>query len=248
MHKHVVFLHGFLENKHMWNSVLGRVSKSKLTLHFPEIPGHGQRPLNNIPPSIDAFADDILSQLDIPESEKFILIGHSMGGYIGANIGARYAHRLEALCMFQSKVTPDSEEKKAARLRAIEAARQDQALYVRTMINGLYAETERERLNDTIEEQIAYAKSLSFEAIAAALTAMRERDNKMYEMKNRPFSLFYYLGEKDPSIPLSEVLEEIQMLPGAAYHIEQGIGHMGHFEAPQHAGDFIQRMLRSIVV
>jgi len=41
--KHLVFLHGFLENASMWNSILGRISKSNLQLHFPEIPGHGLR-------------------------------------------------------------------------------------------------------------------------------------------------------------------------------------------------------------
>lgn len=248
MQKHVVFLHGFLENKQMWNSVLGRISKSKLTLHFPEIPGHGDRALHANVPTIDHIADDILSQLDIPKNEKFIFIGHSMGGYIGANIARRFPERIEAMCFFQSKATADSSEKKAARDRAIAAAQQNKSLYVRSMINGLYAPDAAEKLNDTIEEHIRYANTLSVETIVYALQAMRDRKSEVEALQHRPFSLFYFLGEKDPSIPLDEVLNEINALPGAAYHIEQAIGHMGHVEAAQSSGDFIQRMLRSVVV
>lgn len=248
MQKHVVFLHGFLENKQMWNSVLGRISKSKLTLHFPEIPGHGDRPLHASVPTIDHIADDILSQLDIPENEKFIFIGHSMGGYIGANIARRFPERIEAMCFFQSKATADSAEKKAARDRAIAAAQQNKSLYVRAMITGLYGSETAEKNNEAIEEHIRYANSLSVETIVHALHAMRDRNGEVEALQHRPFSLFYFLGEKDPSIPLEEVLQEIKNLPGAAYHIEPSIGHMAHVEASQSAGDFIQRMLRSVVV
>jgi pimeloyl-ACP methyl ester carboxylesterase len=245
--KHLVFLHGFLENASMWNSILGRISKSNLQLHFPEIPGHGLR--HQLPEAItiDAYADEVMSQLDIPNEEKFILVGHSMGGYIGANIAKRYGNRLHALCLFQSKAGDDDADKKTARDRAIHAAQENKALYVRTMINGLFHEKNKARLQDLIDQQINYATSLDVKAITSALTVMKNRPSEIESLLNRDFSLFYFLGENDPSIVLQSVLQEIENLPGAAYYIEPHIGHMAHFEAPQTAGDFIQRIVRTIV-
>lgn len=246
MRKHVVFVHGYLENSDMWNSVLGRISKSHLELHFPEIPGHGKR--LSLPASItmDAYADDIMKQLNISEDEKFIFVGHSMGGYIGANIGRRYGHRLEALCLFQSKTGADDEEKKNARDRAMEAAAENKPLYIRSMITGLFDAALREKLDDKIEAQIAYARQLETKALVASLTVMKNREDETSRLKDRNFSLFYFLGENDPSISVTTALKEIEQLPGAAYHIEPGIGHMAHFEAPVSAGDFIQRMIRAV--
>jgi pimeloyl-ACP methyl ester carboxylesterase len=58
--------------------------------------------------------------------------------------------------------------------------------------------------------------------------------------------MFYFLGDSDSSLT-NDVMEiETSQLPGAAVLIAQNTGHMGHIECPQLAGEFVQRMLRSI--
>jgi pimeloyl-ACP methyl ester carboxylesterase len=58
--------------------------------------------------------------------------------------------------------------------------------------------------------------------------------------------MFYFLGDNDSSLTNDTMLEETSQLPGAAVLIAQNTGHMGHIECPQLAGEYIQRILRSI--
>jgi len=62
--KHLVFLHGFLENSTMWQPVLDRISKSTFKIHFPEIPGHGKNLA--IPENHDVanYADNFILELE----------------------------------------------------------------------------------------------------------------------------------------------------------------------------------------
>lgn len=245
---HIVFLHGFLENSSMWKPILNRISKTPFEIHLPELPGHGTRPLLSSTPDMDRYADDVLSQIPIASEESFIFIGHSMGGYLGCNIARRYPEKIKALCLFHSKASPDSPEKKAARDRAAEAARDNKELYIRMMISGLFSPTNREKLHDTIELLIEQANSMSVEAIQQALLVMKNRSNELPTLIDRNFPLFYFLGDQDPSLPLSDMKEELNQTPGSAHLIIEGIGHMGHFENPHVAGEFIQRILRSLNV
>jgi pimeloyl-ACP methyl ester carboxylesterase len=244
--KHLVFLHGFLENSTMWQPVLDRISKSTFKIHFPEIPGHGKNLVIPENHDVAAYADNIMAQLDIPENEKFIFIGHSMGGYIGAEIARRYGHRIKAFCSFHSRVGEDSEEKKETRNRAIEAARENRERYIRMMMSGVFHPEFHILHQDKIDKQLEVSLETSFEAIEAAQTVMRTRPDAIDVFKNRDFSLFYFLGDTDSSLTNDVMEEETSQLPGAAVLIAQNTGHMGHIECPQLAGEFVQRMLRSI--
>lgn len=243
--KHLIFLHGFLENAKMWNPILGRISKSPYELHFPEIPGHGNLAETSVSPDMESYVEHIKTQLNIPEGEKYFFIGHSMGGYIGAHFCTQYAADCMGLCLFHSKAGDDDDEKKDARRRAIAAATENKDLYIRTMINGLFPDATRSNYDTEIEDQIAYAKGLPLESITNALTVMLHRSNTIPKMTERNFPLYYFLGTEDKSIPLEVALKEIETLPGSAHQIVEGVGHMGHIENPIVAGDFIQRILRA---
>ncbi len=243
---HIVFLHGFLENSSMWKPVLNRISKTPFEIHLPELPGHGNRAPLPAGARIEDFADDVLSQLPLEKSESVIFIGHSMGGYVACNIARRYPQKIKALCLFHSKAGCDDAEKKAARDRAVAAAEENKALYLRTMISGLFSSNSREKLHDTIESMIEEAKQMEVAAIQNALMAMKRREDEVETLINRDFPLFYFLGDQDPSLPMHVMESELQRLPGAAYLVVPGIGHMGHFENTSISGEFIQRILRSL--
>jgi pimeloyl-ACP methyl ester carboxylesterase len=98
-----------------------------------------------------------------------------------------------------------------------------------------------------MEKQIAYASQLSFETIEASQTFMIQRPDNIEWMKNRNFSLYYFLGDKDNSLPLDVMQNELAQLPGSVAHIAQGIGHMGHIERTKEAAEFLQRILRADV-
>jgi pimeloyl-ACP methyl ester carboxylesterase len=245
--RHLILLHGFLEDASMWNYILPHLSKKDYVIATPELPGHGKNKVIPHKKTADDYCANILKQLDLKSEDQAFVIGHSMGGYLATTLVKMLPCSVQSLCLFHSKAGADSEQKIIDRKRAIEAARENKALYARTMINGIFGEENKERCHEAMEKQIAYASQLSFETIEASQTFMIQRPDNIEWMKNRNFSLYYFLGDKDNSLPLDVMQNELAQLPGSVAHIAQGIGHMGHIERTKEAAEFLQRILRADV-
>jgi pimeloyl-ACP methyl ester carboxylesterase len=243
--RHLILIHGFLEDASMWNHLLPHLSKKDYIISTPELPGHGHNEIIPAEKTAAAYCDAILQQLHLQPEDTALIIGHSMGGYLATTLVQQMPCKVRALCLFHSKAGADSPQKITDRRRAIEAARENKALYVRTMINGIYGEKNRTTCAPEIEKQIAYASGLTFETIEAAQLVMISRADNIESMKQRNFSLYYYLGDIDSSLPLEIMKQELDQLPGAVAHIAHDIGHMGHIERTREAADFIQRILRA---
>jgi pimeloyl-ACP methyl ester carboxylesterase len=243
--KRLVFIHGFLENAGMWNAIISGISKRNYKLDTPELPGHGKNLQVPEQHHVSVWCKNILDQLDIHADERVFIIAHSMGGYLASSLVEMLGDQVSGLCLFHSKAGADHAQKIEDRKRAIDAAKSNKDLYVRTMINGIFYEKTRTIHQTEIEKQISYAQQLSVEAVVASQEVMISRPDQIGFLKRRNFPLFYFLGENDTSIPLDVIQNEIRNLPGALAHIEPGIGHMGHIEATKSAISFIQRILHT---
>ena len=115
----VIAIHGFLGNNEMWKDIPH--SHSSFSFLSPQLAGHGNN--DSLPTdSIEDYAQHILQQIDFEESDEYIWIGHSMGGYVAAHLAKTFPSKTKALAFFHSTADADSELKKQDRLRAIEAA------------------------------------------------------------------------------------------------------------------------------
>jgi len=242
--KHLLLIHGFLEDATMWNALPPKTFSRSVKIHTPELLGHGTRPMINNP-GIKDYAVDILSQLQIPTEDAVVVVGHSMGGYVAIEVMKLLGESAHALCLFHSTGREDSETKKADRLRAFDAATQNKELYNRTVITSLFHEKKKEVLREQIENNIAIANRMSVEAITSSIMAMRDRQDHIETLKQRSYPLFYFLGDNDSRLPLTEMMEEINQLPGCVYEIAENTGHMGHMECPVEVALFLQRIVRA---
>lgn len=230
----VLLIHGFLETEAMWKFLLpalpGGVSHTCVSLPASE-PG---APLMA---GIAEAASEICSRLE----GKWLVIGHSMGGYVAAEIAHQQPHRVEGLCMLHSTATADSPERQRDRLRAIEALYAGKHRYVRTMINSLFHDPALALA--AREEMIDHAVSLDEAQVASCIQAMMRRHDHVATLAARAFPLYYFLGTADSRLPVTMMQEELSRLPGAVAHFADGCGHMGHLECPGEVIAFVRRVL-----
>ncbi len=236
----VIAIHGFLGNNEMWNEI--RPSTS--SFYTPQLAGHGNN--DSLPTnSIEDFAQHILQQIDFEESDEFIWIGHSMGGYVAAHLAKIFPSKTKALAFFHSTADADSELKKQDRLRAIEAAEKHKALYAANLIDGLFHNADAHRI--AINEQLEKIEGMSAESTVQSLHAMRERASSISFLQSVNFPIHYFAGAKDKVLSLEKMQAEWTLLPSAKITIVPEIGHMGHLENIPAAKKFMEEVLSEFV-
>ena len=236
----IIAIHGFLGNNEMWKELL----PSTFSFYTPQMAGHGNK--DSLPTdSIEDFAQHILQQIDFEESDEYIWIGHSMGGYVAAHLAKTFSDKTKALAFFHSTGDADSELKKQDRLRAIEAAEKHKVLYATNLIDGLFYSANEHR--NAIDEQLQKIESMSAESIVQSLRAMRERESYISFLKTAKFPIYYFAGANDKVLSLEKMNAEWTLLPSAKITIVPEIGHMGHIENIPAAKKFIEEVLSEFV-
>src|SRR5699024_979825 len=103
----VVLLHGFLEERKIWNDFIPFLKKNFQVI-VPDLLGHGKTPELSEIHTMEELADMVGFILDELKVEKVSLIGHSMGGYVGMAFLEKYPERLSRIMLLNSSPKEDS--------------------------------------------------------------------------------------------------------------------------------------------
>jgi len=240
--RRLILIHGFTERPSMWDELIAGLDIPDLLVSTPSIPGHGECP--NIPAqhTSKAYCDALLKQLpqdDLP----WIVVGHSMGGYLAAQLVQHVPERIRALGFFHSKAGADHAEKKEDRRRAIAIAQSDKNLYLVTMLRNTLAERNVELMHDQLSLMIEAAKNdITYECIVASHEVMIERPDAIAFLQSVNFPIHYFLGMEDKSIPYQQLTHELNSLPRATVQIVENAGHMGQIECKDIATQWLRKM------
>jgi len=74
----------------------------------PDLPGHGGRELPERL-SIEGSADDVLALLDREKVERAVIVGYSLGGYVGVYLASKHPERVLGACCVATKFVLDPE-------------------------------------------------------------------------------------------------------------------------------------------
>ena len=240
--RRLVLIHGFTERPSMWDALVSELNDPRIAISTPSIPGHGEHPELVREFTAKAYCDALLKQIpndDLP----WIVIGHSMGGYLASSLVKLVPERIHALGFFHSKAAADSASKIEDRKRAITAASSGKDLYLATMLRNTLSEKHLAEFQSELNDMIAAAQhDITAECIVAAHTVMIERPDNVEYLKNVAFPIYYFLGMQDKSIPYEQIRTELESLPKAHVQIIENAGHMGQIECKANAVDWIRSM------
>lgn len=96
----LVFVHGWTANRHRWDHQTAHFSTSRRVIRL-DLRGHGDSTGAGVP-TIRHLADDVLALLDHLKVERFVLIGHSMGGMIAQTLALAHPERVERMVLVNS--------------------------------------------------------------------------------------------------------------------------------------------------
>lgn len=244
--KPVLLLHGFCEDGQVWNQQINFL-KTNFRLIVPDIPGSGLSAFNKQLVSMDDYAETIKAIIDSEKITDAVMIGHSMGGYITLSFIKKYPQLLKTFGLFHSSAFPDTEEKKASRLKAIDFMKANGAeAFVKTSIPGLFTDNFKKDHAKQVGDLIEKGKNFTADALIQYYHAMINRPDRTTILKNAINPVLFILGEKDNAVPLQSGLQQCY-LPSQSYvNILTNSAHMGMWEDEEKANTILLQFLKSV--
>ncbi len=198
---------------------------------------------------MDEMADDVIETLDrLHISERIVLGGLSMGGYVALSLVLRYPERVRALMLMDTQAGADSIEAAAGREVTAQSVLEagSAAPIVEPMIGRLFSPVFREERPERVEPIRTVMAQTTPRGIAGALRGMANRPDRRDDLGKIAVPTMVLVGEDDVITPPAVARSLAEAIPGARLEVVPKAGHMAPYENPSVANTVIFRFLKSL--
>lgn len=227
----IVLLHGFLESLEVWfgNGFANELAK-KFRVIAIDLPGHGKSECLGYVQQMERMADVVKDVMDELGLRRYVVAGHSMGGYVALAFAEKYVDNLSGLCLFHSTARPDSEEKKLDRERAIRIVKRDPLKYTNQLVLNLFALANQRYLKKEINWIRRMAAKTKKQGIVACLEGMKIRPSREIILRFAQYPVLIIAGKRDNVIPYESLVEQAELASICRLVSLERTGHMGFIE------------------
>lgn len=240
----ILFVHGFPLSGAMWKYQRTEFRTTHQVV-IPDLRGFGQSAAAKQADSLQDYADDLARVLDgLKISEPVVLCGLSMGGYIAFRFWEKYAGRVRALILCDTKAAADvPEAAQARRDMADRVLKEGTRIAADAMLPKLFdSATSRAEIDETQEIMLATPP----ETIAAAQRAMAARPDSTPLLKTIDVPALVIAGAEDRIIKPDDMRAMSAALPQGEFAQIPLAGHMAPLEQPHAVNAAIRRFLASL--
>lgn len=239
----IIFLHGFLENKSMWNFFM-KAYNTKYRIITIDLLGHGESESLGYVHSMEENAKVVQAVLTHLRVRKSILVGHSMGGYVCLAFAEMYPDKVRSLILINSTAVADSAERKINRDRAIQAVKYNHDTFIKMAVGNLFSLENREKFKNEIEHTKREALKTSLQGIVATLEGMKIREDREVLLHFAPFPISLILGIQDSVLPYEETALQVEGTRSSIYSFPDG--HMTPIENRTELCDLLLQYFKKI--
>lgn len=239
----LVFLHAFPLNRTMWAPQEEALSRRFRTITL-DLRGHGESDAPLWRYSLEQYADDVAGLLDHLAIKQAVLIGLSMGGYVGFAFYRKYADRLRAMVLADTRAQADSEEGRAGRFTMAQTAyKKGSGAVADMMIPKLFGATSLGTRPDLAAQIRGIIEGNEPSGIIVDLMAMADRPDSRSLLPTITCPTLVIVGEEDQPTPPADAEVIAQGIPGAALVVIPGAGHLSNLEQPERFNDVVGKFL-----
>ena len=232
----LLLIHGFGEDHCIWKNQIDFLSKYYRVI-APNLPGVHCKPLtihHSHVPSINNYVEVLHALMHHLHIEKYYLIGHSMGGYIGLAFADYYVNHVIGLGLVHSTTYEDSAAKKESRLKIAEFIQEHGTRkFLETATQNLFGNVFKKAHPDKIQDVMDSVSDVSPEAMIQFVMAMRNRKAHTHLLSQKRIPIWMIAGEEDLAVPIEDSLQQIQLLPQNNVMVLANVAHMGMLEATE---------------
>ncbi|HVA98687.1 MAG TPA: alpha/beta hydrolase [Bacteroidia bacterium] len=226
----IVLLHGFPLSLDIWNEFSETLSK-KFRVICIDLPGHGESDCIGYVHSMELMAECVKAIMNVLHLRKYILVGHSMGGYATMAFAELFPDNIKGICLFHSSALADSESKKKDRERSIQLVKKHPKQFTNQLAENLFFVKNRARFKNEIALLKKNFSNTSQRSIIACLYGMKDRKNREMILKFAAYPILFIIGKNDTIIPMEMILPQTELPEKKEILLLDKVGHAGFYEA-----------------
>jgi pimeloyl-ACP methyl ester carboxylesterase len=232
----IVFVHGFISTQVWWQPTLERLTDN-FHAYAIDIRASGNSELVETGHTLAQYADDLHEFVEKMGLQKFVLVGHSMGGAIAMQYALNHQDRLQALMLvdpmapFGTRIPPD--------ITAWINAQQGNPEGIRQLLIGAFATPPP---SEYFEQLVEYGVRWEEPIYLGTMDDMARFNISDYLPEINVPTLVTW-GDKDIVVPFEGVVDVFQKIPGCGLEVWHGVGHSGPIEIPDR---FIELLVRFV--
>jgi pimeloyl-ACP methyl ester carboxylesterase len=228
----IVLLHGFLGSHEVWSEFGKKLSKRFRVIAI-DLLGHGETPSVGYYHSTELLAQSVKAVMDHIGVRRYVIAGHSMGGYAALAFAELFPENVSGLCLFNSTAYADSEEKKKERDKVIRLVKKEHKHYVAEVVISLFAPENITKLPQEVAKVKRIAAGVSKQSIINSLEGMKERKSRDLILKFADYPVLFVVGKKDSVINYETMYAQMAMCKYPSVVMLETAGHMGFYESPK---------------
>jgi pimeloyl-ACP methyl ester carboxylesterase len=244
----LLLIHGFGEDHCIWKNQIEFLSKYFRVI-APNLPGVHCKPLtihHTHKPSINNYVEVMHELMHHLQIEKYYVVGHSMGGYIGLAFANYYVNHVIGLALVHSTTFEDGVAKKESRLKVAEFIQEHGTRkFLETSTQNLFGNIFKKANPHIIQDLIDCVSDISPEAMIQFVMAMRNRISHAHMLREQRIPVWMIVGEEDIAVPIEDSLQQTQLLPEKNVIVLREVGHMGMLEASDEVNNALLKFIQS---
>lgn len=241
----LVLVHGLGIEGRIWEYQLAALSDQS-RLIVPDLRGHGDSEKPAAGYSLERLADDIETLVTALDLENVVVVGWSLGGYIGAIYGARTPAALDRLVIVGSGVVhwgadPSVESTYSLDLKAAAAARrEDRPAAERAFVDRIFTDDVGEDTEDWVFDLVMETPLYASLALFDALDGMsRDQWRDRLAAIEVPTDVFHGVHDDAASTHVAEhVVEDV--VPAGTFVSFDDSGHLPFIEESERFNDCLR--------
>ena len=249
----IVLVHGHTEDLHTWNHIVKNLVESFRVIRF-DLRRHGLTgPAPDNDYRIENYVSDLSMVVDHIGIDRFVLVGHSMGGRISARYTLEKPERVNNLVLVSASGAPAKEDRSPPMaLRAMKNP------FGRFLIRRIWS---RSMAKKSLEDMVFDGSSITDEEIdrmwdfsiyPGNMDAMFQEFRETWDaldpadIKEIATNTLLIWGKEDSICPESMGIWYDSHLPNSTMVVIPNIGHNPHFECPDRCSDEISSWLGAL--
>ncbi len=246
----IVLIHGSLGSLHLWEGWVDALRQTARLISV-DLPGHGltgEWPREEY--TIEAYADFIEVLVDSLDLDRFVLVGHSMGGAVAWTFAATRPDRVSQLVLVDAAGYPRTGETPLPTRLARMPVLGDIGIYFKPerLVRRSLAEAYADPAMVTRERVTRYAELQRFPGNREA-TVLRARTQEPLDptpLKRLTVPTLLLWGGKDRWVPLADAHRFQADIKGARLVVFETLGHIPMEEDPAATAAALAAFLRPI--